>query len=377
MIGAAWGLANFWCLAKAVECVIKNQKNFQLIAWIIVKFFGLYGVAGWLLIGARIPAAGWLLGFTISLVALGISSAPSLRATLGYSAHLLFALALLGATRFAYASESGGESAAGHAPEIPSLITLITHNRHGPIAHFLHSWENTIYAFVIVGIVGVLFALGARALAIIKPGRGQTFAEMVIEGVDGLVCGVLGKEEGRRYLPFLGTLFLFILSMNLAGLVPGLKSPTAHFEMTMALGACVFVFVQYTGIRRLGFIRYADHFLGEPRDIIGWILAPLMFFIHGIGEIVKPVSLALRLFGNVMGEDTLLGVFVSLGALCFAWSKIPMGVPFHLPFVLLAVIFSTVQAIVFTMLSMIYIYMMLPHEEHHAEEAIGKHHEPV
>ncbi len=154
--------------------------------------------------------------------------------------------------------------------------------------------------------------------------------------------------------------------MNLAGLVPGLKSPTSRFEMTGALGLVVFFFVQWTGVQRLGLKGYVDHLIGQPRDAVGWILSPLMLFIHGIGEIVKPLSLALRLFGNIMGEDTLLGVFVTLGALCFAWSHLPLGIPLHLPFVLLALIFSTVQALVFTMLSMIYIYMMLPHEEHAA-----------
>jgi len=185
--------------------------------------------------------------------------------------------------------------------------------------------------------------------------------EAIVDGLDNLVCGVLGKEEGRRYLPFVGTLFLFILSMNLAGLVPGLKSPTSRFEMTFSLAFCVFCFVQWTGIQRRGIKGYVDHFLGEPRDLVGWLLSPLMLFIHGIGEIVKPVSLALRLFGNIMGEDTLLGVFVALGALTMAWSHLPVGLPLHLPFIFLALIFSMVQALVFTMLSMIYIYMMLPH----------------
>jgi F-type H+-transporting ATPase subunit a len=197
------------------------------------------------------------------------------------------------------------------------------------------------------------------------PGEGLLGkVEAIVEGLEAFVCGVLGKVEGRRYLPFLGTLFLFILSMNLAGLVPGLKSPTSRFEMTGALSFCVFTFVQWTGIRRLGFRGYVDHLIGQPRDLVGWLLSPLMLFIHGIGELVKPLSLALRLFGNIMGEDTLLGVFVTLGALCMAWSHLPIGVPLHLPFVLLAIIFSVVQALVFTMLSMIYISMMLPHEEH-------------
>ncbi len=255
--------------------------------------------------------------------------------------------------------------APAHPPEIPNFITLITHwAGHGPFVEFLHTWENAIFAFLIVGMVGGMVAFVARTVTLVPGRRRQIALEAVVEGLDNLVCGVLGREEGRRYLPFLGTLFLFILSMNLAGLVPGLKSPTSRFEMTFALAFCVFSYVQWTGIRRLGLFGYLDHMIGQPRDLIGWILSPLMLFIHGIGEIVKPVSLALRLFGNIMGEDTLLGVFVTLGALTFAWSHLPIGIPLHLPFVLLAIIFSVVQALVFTMLSMIYIHMMLPHEGH-------------
>ncbi len=392
-VGAAWGLANFWCMAKALSCVVEKTRGLRLAVWIVFKFVILYGSAGLLLLWAKVSPVGWILGFTISLIALGIGAIPSFRSLAGKTVQAVLSVAVLLSGRLSEASEAahgGGhaESAApSQAPEIPNFITLITHGRHDGVSHFLHAWESTIYAFVIVLIVGMFFAFGARLLAM-RPGRGQAFVEMVIEGLDNLVCGVLGKKEGRRYLPFLGTLFLFILSMNLAGLVPGLMSPTSKIQMTMALGFCVFVFVQGTGLRRLGFVKYMDHMIGEPRDAIGWVLSPLMLFIHGIGEIVKPISLALRLFGNIMGEDTLLGVFVSLGALCFAWSHLPIGVPFHLPFMLLAMIFSTVQALVFTMLSTIYVYMMLPHEDHAehsgeshghatAKAAVGKHHEPA
>ena len=262
----------------------------------------------------------------------------------------------------------GEATAPAHPPEIPNLITLFAHFHHGPVAEFLEKWENPIFAFVIVLGVGGLLAFAARRLAM-RPGRGQTFAEMIISGLDDLVCGVLGKKYGRRYLPFLGTLFLFILSMNLAGLVPGLKSPTSRFEMTFSLALCVFFCVQWTALRSYGVFGYLYHLMNEPKDAVGWVLAPLMFFIEFVGEIVKPVTLALRLFGNIMGEDILLGVFVMLGALTFAWSKLPIGIPLHLPFVLLAILFSAVQALVFTSLSMIYIYTKLPHEEH-AEEHV-------
>ncbi len=187
-----------------------------------------------------------------------------------------------------------------------------------------------------------------------------------MEWLDGFCHGVLGSES-RRYLPFLGSLFLYILAMNFAGLVPGLKSPTSSIVTTGSLAFCVFVFVQYTGFRRLGLRGFLDHLAGEPRDPAGWVLAPLMVLLHVVGEIVKPVSLALRLFGNITGEDILLGVFLMLGALVVSVIHLPVGIPFHLPFMLLSVIFSVVQALVFTLLSTIYIFMMLPHESHESQ----------
>ena len=369
-IGSLWGFANFWCMERTAATLFSGSGNFRLVLWLVGKFVLLYGVIAWLLVGVRISPLGWLAGFSLSLVGFGIGALDSFRpvrarlpAVRQGVRHLLVPVVFFLFQGSAYASQAAqGEAPVTSPPEIPNLITLITHFSHGPVSHFLHTWENSIYALVIALIIGGLFTVAARVLAI-RPGRGQMFAEMIIEGLDDLVSGVLGKKEGRRYLPFLGTLFIYILGMNLAGLIPGFKSPTSRIEMTMALGFCVFVFVQWTGIQRLGVWGYVDHFLGQPRDAIGWILAPLMLFIHGIGEIVKPISLALRLFGNIMGEDTLLGVFVVLGAMTFAWSKLPIGLPLHLPFVLLAIIFSTVQALVFTMLSSIYIFMMLPHEE--------------
>ncbi len=266
-------------------------------------------------------------------------------------------------------------SEAAHLPEIPNLITLIEHWAPARLAHFLYTWEDPIFTFTIVLLVGGLISMGARALAMI-PTRGQIAVEALVEGLDNFVKGVLGKREGRRYLPFIGTLFLFILSMNLAGLVPGLKSPTSKITMTGALAFSVFCYVQWTGLRRLGFVGYLDHMVGQPRDAMGWALVPLMLFIHGIGEIVKPISLAARLFGNVMAEDTLLGVFVMLGTMLMAWSHLPIGIPLHFPFVLMALIFSFVQALVFTSLSTIYILMVLPHEAHESEQTAsgGTHH---
>jgi len=145
-------------------------------------------------------------------------------------------------------------------------------------------------------------------------------------------------------------------------MVPLGHSPSTSLTITASLAILVFLYVQYTGIHRLGVLGYAHHMAGSPRDVIGWCMVPLLLPLHIIGELAKPFSLALRLFGNITGEDTLIAVFVMLGIALVSFS--PVGVPLQIPFYFLGLLLSTIQALVFTLLSSIYILLMLPHEEH-------------
>lgn len=204
-------------------------------------------------------------------------------------------------------------------------------------------------------------AARASRRARLVPGGVQNFVEMVVEGLDNFVCGVLGKH-GRQFTPFLGTLFVYILLMNLLGLVPGMKSPTSSWNTTAALAICVFCYVQYTGIRRLGIVGYLDHLAGQPRDVISIVMVPLMLPLHIMEELAKPLSLSLRLFGNVTGEDVLIAIFVGLGVASLGFLHLPIGLPLQVPFIFLAILTSTIQALVFTLLSTVYFSMMMPHE---------------
>jgi F-type H+-transporting ATPase subunit a len=162
--------------------------------------------------------------------------------------------------------------------------------------------------------------------------------------------------------------------MNLFGLIPFMHSPTSSLNVTVALALTVFIYVQYTGFRELGFVGYFDHMLGNPRDVTSWILAPLIFPIHLLGELAKPISLSCRLFGNIFGEDMLLVAFATLGVTTLSATHLPFGLPLHLPFLFLALLSSTLQALVFTVLSTIYFLLMLPHDDHgHEEEAHHAH----
>jgi len=273
------------------------------------------------------------------------------------------------------AAEHGGAHGGGHPPELPNIITIL-YDRYvvqaeaegrppAAWAQFLHRWENQAHVLFFILILITVAGVAARRLEQ-HPGPLQNAVEFIVEKLDDFVQGILG-HRGRALVPFLGTLFIFILMMNYAGLVPFLKSPTASLNMTLAMAICVFLYVQWTGIRSLGIGGYLDHLAGSPRDVVGFALLPLMLPLHVVGELVKPMSLSLRLFGNVTGEDVLLAVFVGLGValLGAVVHGAPFGIPLQAIVYPLLLIFGFIQALVFTLLSTIYFYMMLPHDEHH------------
>jgi F-type H+-transporting ATPase subunit a len=194
------------------------------------------------------------------------------------------------------------------------------------------------------------------------PGKLQNLVEFVVETLSNFVEGVLGPE-GRRFVPFLGTLFLYIYLQNIFGLVPFMFTPTSVLSTTVALALVVFVYVQWVGLRSNGLVGYLRHLAGDPKDAVGWAMSPLMFPLHVVGELAKPVSLSLRLFGNMMGEETLIAVFIGLGITTIAFAGAPVGLPLHVPFLFLALLTTFIQALVFMLLSTIYFALVLPHDE--------------
>jgi len=283
-------------------------------------------------------------------------------------------------------SAHGTESAAGggdpHAPpaadagpeKFANVITVLSRAfPHAAWAHFLHHYEPIIFSLFIALLICLVAMVATRNPKLI-PGPLQNGAEMVVEGLYNFIVDILGPRFGPRYVPFLGTLFVYILVMNLFGLIPFMDSPTSNLNVTVALAIIVFVYAQYLGFRELGVLGWVDHMAGSPRSAIGWGLVPLMLPIHLMGELAKPISLACRLFGNIFGEDMLLVAFASLGITVLAFANLPIGVPLHLPFLFLALLTSTLQALVFTVLSTIYFLLMLPHDDHgHEAEAQRAH----
>jgi F-type H+-transporting ATPase subunit a len=271
---------------------------------------------------------------------------------------------------FLVTEHGGGHGGGGEAgpPELPNIVTFLFHwLKDNVVVGFMHHWENVFFAMVVATFISILAILSSRRRALIPSGL-QNLMETVVEGLDDFFAGILGKD-GRHFTPFLGTLFIYIWCMNLLGLIPGFMSPTGGvkggFNTTAALAITVFFYVQYIGMRRLGIGGYLHHMAGSPQSLVQWFLVPLNLPIHIIGELAKPLSLSLRLFGNITGEDVLIAAFAGLGITALAFLDLPIGLPLQFPFVFLAILTGTIQALVFTLLSTIYFAMMLPHEEHH------------
>jgi F-type H+-transporting ATPase subunit a len=249
-------------------------------------------------------------------------------------------------------------------PELPNFITFLYHQFHEmPWAKFLHQWENIIFSILIGALVSTFAYLGIRKKALIPAGL-QNGLEMLVEQLNNIIVNVLGPE-GKRYVPFLGTLFIYILTMNLFGMIPLMKSPSSSLSITAGLALCVFSFVQYLNIKNMGFFGFLYHLAGSPKTMLEWILSPLMFVLELIAQLARPVTLALRLFGNILGEDILIGAFALLGVSLLANLHSPVGLPLQIPFMFLALLTSFMQALVFTLLSTIYILLSIPHKEHH------------
>ncbi|HEX7629909.1 MAG TPA: F0F1 ATP synthase subunit A, partial [Candidatus Methylomirabilis sp.] len=201
-------------------------------------------------------------------------------------------------------------------------------------AHVTFTW--LVMAFLVLGSV-----MATRALKAV-PGPLQNIAEVVLEAFFDLLEQMIGKQ-GRQFLPLVGTVGLFILTSNLLGNLPGFQAPTANWNTTVALALTVFVWYNYAGIRKHGLVGYLKHFCGPI-----WWLAPIMFPIEFIGHLARPVSLSVRLFGNIFGEESVIGILISL-----AWLVMPymiwLGV--MLP---LSLFTAAVQTFVFIMLTMVY-----------------------
>jgi F-type H+-transporting ATPase subunit a len=242
-------------------------------------------------------------------------------------------------------------------------------------------WLEKNQIIVFAWVAGLLF-LFISWLAMRKPkmvpGPFQNAIEWMVESLENVAGGLLGEKHLARHFPMIGALFFYILTINMLGILPGMKSATSSLDLTLALALITFLYVQFWGIRNLGIVGYLDHLAGSPRDAIGWMMLPVMLPVHILGELAKPVSLSCRLFGNIFGEDTLIVVFVGATAVCLKAGLVALAVPpmagITALFMMLQTLTSIVQALIFSLLATVYLYMMLPHEEHGHEESHAEAH---
>lgn len=222
--------------------------------------------------------------------------------------------------------------------------------------------EAVPFAVLVILVLSVLVRIGMRRPQRIPRGL-QSLVEWVFVALGNAWRAILG-DQARRFSPFLSTLFIYILLMNWCGLVPGFKSPTANLNTTVALALIVFGVVQIYGVIENGLLGYAKHFTGDI-----WWMAPLMLPIHIVGELARPLSLSLRLFGNVNSEDTIVMVLITLGTVLFSrgLGGLMEGAPSVLAPLMIAMALFTglVQAYIFSVLAAVYLAGVM-HEEEHA-----------
>lgn len=203
---------------------------------------------------------------------------------------------------------------------------------------------------LVAGAVAGRVALGSGDAAVAPAGKFSLkgFVELILEFIVGIADMVIG-EEGRKFVPMFAAIFLFVWINNLVGLLPGMTPATDNINTTFALG--IFIFVVYNAY---GFMEHGIGYLKQFMGPVLW-LAALMIPIELIGHAVRPLTLGLRLYGNIMADHTVLSVF--LGMFENLWF-----IPVPAVFYGMGIFVASMQAFVFTMLSMIYVSMAISHD---------------
>jgi F-type H+-transporting ATPase subunit a len=202
--------------------------------------------------------------------------------------------------------------------------------------------HNVTHAFL-VSIILIVTALIVRGSLSLVPRGIQNFVEMMVDAIWKLVDDNIGHHWSKTLFPFICTIFLFILLCNFMGLVPGFASATANVNTNAAMAIPVFLLTHVLGVRVHG-VSYINQFLGPIRSLAALPLMILMFFVEVIGHFARPITLTVRLFGNMTGKHIILLV---LGIIA----------PVIAPAVILGlgVLVSVVQAFVFALLATLYL----------------------
>ena len=245
-----------------------------------------------------------------------------------------------------------------------------------PLQHLIG--DHTFFA-IVAAVLVILIALKARAALsraqdpLIPAAElgSRNIAELLVQLVVSQSDAIIGKR-GRKYVPFFGTFFFFILVSNLMGLLPGFAPPTGNLNTTLGLALVSFIGYNVIGVREQG-MSYLKHFFGPmtslpAKSVLGKLaLVPVLlisavffFILEAFSHGFRPVSLSLRLFGNMMGDHQVIEAFINL-------TKLVVPVAFYA----MGTLVSVIQAFVFTLLSMIYVALAISHghDEEHAHDS--------
>ena len=235
------------------------------------------------------------------------------------------------------------------------------------LEHGHHAVPDHIVLILLIALVLIAFAAWLRGkLSVENPGKAQHLVEVIFIAIQNLMKEVIGHGY-KRFTPLIGTLSIYILMGNLLGMIPGFISPTSNLNVTAACGLSVFVYYNFQGFRKQGFLGYLKHFCGPVM-----LIAPLLFVIEIISHMARPFSLSVRLFGNIFAEELII-------------SSLNQLFPFiaSIPVMFLALFASTIQAFIFILLTMVYISGAVEdahaegHGESHKDSTVHQSADPV
>lgn len=242
--------------------------------------------------------------------------------------------------------------------------------------HYVAKYDWLVFTPLLWALLAVIM-IGAARKARVRPVGKATSAtnaiEASLEGFQNYLIGVMGEKLARKYLPLIASFFFTILVGNYLGLIPGMLATSAMPAIPIAMAIVAFIATHIIAIKETGFKSWFMHFVGEPV----W-LAPLNFPLHFVGELIKPISLSLRLLCNIFGEEAVVATLIGL-AISFLPAWLP--IPFQLPMLFLGILFGFLQALVFSTLLAIYISVLSTHHDdhghphtEHAHDSNGKEH---
>ncbi len=242
----------------------------------------------------------------------------------------------------------------------------------GSLSNSLNISEHVV-TFVFVGLILICCALLYRSKLskvtnVAIPDKGITFRNFVEtygQFIYNQCKTIIGEKNGPAYFPLMAAFFIVIFFSNLIGLIPGFMPPTQHLSTTFALGIFSFIYYNIIGCKEMGVVNYIKHFAGPV-----WYAAVLIFPLEIISNLFRPFTLALRLRGNMMGDHLVLGVFADIipGKMPEIYGIITSLIA-PIPFYLLGLLVCFIQAFVFTMLSIVYISLVMHHDHGEHSEA--------